>query len=301
MERIIALVLLLAAGAPAYAQERVADPPVAPAEELAFADRDTRMTVPVSVAGAGPYAFVVDTGAQRSVISRQLANTLGLPAGRRIRLIAISGADEVDTVVVPSLSVGPLGGIGIEAPALDENDLGARGILGIDSLQGHRLAIDFDHARMTVVPSTSRDVRPREDADTIVVRARSMFGQLVVSDARLGGRRVRVILDTGASLSMGNMALRRLARKGRDTAPAVVTSVLGTSMSMEIAVIGTLELGRATFSGLSVAFSDAAPFRAFALQDKPALLLGMDALKLFRRVDIDFANRELRLEMPRGG
>jgi hypothetical protein len=29
------------------------------------------------------------------------------------------------------------------------------------------------------------------------------------------------------------------------------------------------------------------------------LLLGMDALRQFRRVDIDFANREVRVSLPR--
>ncbi len=32
----------------------------------------------------------------------------------------------------------------------------------------------------------------------------------------------------------------------------------------------------------------------------PAIMLGMDVLKLFARVQIDFANRELRLLLPRG-
>jgi hypothetical protein len=35
------------------------------------------------------------------------------------------------------------------------------------------------------------------------------------------------------------------------------------------------------------------------LNDRPALLLGMDALRLFGRVRIDFANREVRLAQPK--
>ena len=52
-------------------------------------------------------------------------------------------------------------------------------------------------------------------------------------------------------------------------------------------------------SDVPVAFADAVPFKRFGLDDKPALLLGMDALKLFRRVSIDFANREIRFQLPR--
>ena len=54
------------------------------------------------------------------------------------------------------------------------------------------------------------------------------------------------------------------------------------------------------FENLPIAFIDVKPFEKFGLTDRPAVLLGMDALRLFRRVDIDFANREVRLRMPRG-
>ena len=39
------------------------------------------MTVPVEIGGAGPYRFVVDTGAERTVISRELARELELEPG----------------------------------------------------------------------------------------------------------------------------------------------------------------------------------------------------------------------------
>ena len=68
------LLLLAFIAMPAAAQA----PPAEPApEQLAFEDAGVRMTVPVTIAGAGagggPYPFIVDTGAQRTVISRELA------------------------------------------------------------------------------------------------------------------------------------------------------------------------------------------------------------------------------------
>ncbi|MEH3100313.1 retroviral-like aspartic protease family protein [Sphingomonas adhaesiva] len=299
MERWIALALM-AVAAPAAAQEAAAPAPAAepPGEDLSFLTADTRMTVPVQIAGAGPYDFVIDTGAQRSVISRQLARHLGLPAGRRVRLTAMAGTSEVDTVIVPSLSVSTLGGQQIEAPALEANNLGAPGMLGIDTLQGHALAIDFDTERMTVVPTERRRTRPA-GPDEIVIQARDMFGQLVVTNATVAGRRVRVVLDTGTAVSLGNPALLRLLGKQRKGEPAIFTSVLGQQLVGDYAVLREMTLGSATIRSLTVAFADAAPFRAFGLRDKPAILLGMDALRLFRRVRIDFANRELRLVMPR--
>jgi hypothetical protein len=56
-----------------------------------------------------------------------------------------------------------------------------------------------------------------------------------------------------------------------------------------------------TLQELPVAFADVPPFARFGLTDRPALMLGMDALRAFRRVEIDFPDRKLRLLLPRGG
>jgi hypothetical protein len=217
----------------------------------------------------------------------------------------MSGSSDVETVIVPSLTLSAptkpgLGGQRIEAPALEAQHLGAPGMLGIDTLQDRAVVIDFDKRAMTVATSTKRDARRRAAADEIVIQAKSLFGQLVVTDAFVLGKRVRVILDTGTPVSIGNVALRQLIAKRKvETTPAVFTSVLGDQITADYVIIPEMKLGDATLTSLPVAFSDVAPFRAFGVEDKPAILLGMDALQLFRRVHIDFANRQLRLAMPR--
>jgi predicted aspartyl protease len=296
------LLLLLLASA---AQEPVPQqPPAAPADaaahDLAFLPVDERMTVPVQIAGAGPFRFVIDTGAQRTVISRELAGTLGLPPGRDVRLTAMTGTSSVRTVVISSITVSTLGGRGIEAPALEQRNLGAAGMLGIDSLQGHSVGIDFDRNTLSLSPSRRRPLRERREAGEIVVRARSLFGQLVVTDATVNGTRVRIVLDTGSPVSIGNEALRR--RVGGRTKPGPPITLLSVTGQLLVAPYGSIaqvRVGAVTINSLPIAFSDVKPFAQFGLADKPAILLGMDALRLFRRVDIDFANREVRLLLPR--
>ena len=61
-----------------------------------------------------------------------------------------------------------------------------------------------------------------------------------------------------------------------------------------------MRLGELSIAGLPVAIADVAPFRSFGLGNKPAILLGMDALRMFRRVYIDFPNRQVRLLLPAG-
>ncbi len=305
MRRWLALPLLaLAANSaqqPVAPAAPVTDPTVpALADQLAFGDDGPRMTVPVQIAGAGPFEFVIDTGAQRTVISRELAGRLGLPTGRMVRLTGMTGTQDVGTVVIPSISVSTLGGERIEAPALSALHLGAPGMLGIDALQGHALAIDFDAQRMTVTPARKRGERVRRAPDEIVIQAKSLFGQLVVTDARIAGERVRVILDTGSVVSMGNMALRRrLAKRGK-VAPITLISVTGGQLVADYGTVKSVKIGDAEIQDMPIAFADVPPFRVFGLENKPAIMLGMDVLKLFTKVQIDFANRELRLSLPKG-
>lgn len=273
---------------------------------LLFGDDQTRMTVPVTIAGAGPYPFIVDTGAQRTVISRELAQTLRLAPGRTVRVTGMTGTGNIATVLIPSLKVSVIGSAAIEAPAIGAVYLGANGLLGIDTLQAHAVTIDFDTRTMTVAPSRKRPSRERADPDEIVIRARSLFGQLVVTDAYCNGVRVRVILDTGTSVSMGNAALRRkvmrkLGRAARSQ-PVSLTGVTGETVVADYTTIDRTTIGSLTLGDLPVAFTavDAPPFRVFGLTNRPAVLVGMDVLQLFRRVDIDFANREVRLALPRG-
>ncbi|MDD1451677.1 retroviral-like aspartic protease family protein [Sphingomonas sp. H160509] len=273
---------------------------------LLFGDDQARMTVPVTIAGAGPFAFVVDTGAQRTVIARELAATLGLAPGRIVRVTGMTGSSAIGTVVIPSLKVSVIGSAAIEAPAISAINLGARGLLGIDALQAHAVGIDFDTNTMTVTPSRKRQSRERTSPDEIVIRARSLFGQLVVTDAYCNGIRIRVILDTGTSISMANAALRRkVTRKGLGSAgsaqPVSLTGVTGETVVADYTTIDRVTIGSLTLGDLPVAFTavDAPPFRLFGLAERPAMLLGMDVLQLFRRVDIDFANREVRLTLPR--
>ena len=273
---------------------------------LLFGEEETRMTVPVTIAGAGPFPFVVDTGAQRTVISRELAATLGLAPGRTVRVTGMTGSDSIGTVVIPSLKVSLIGSAPIEAPAISAINLGARGLLGIDTLQDHAVGIDFDTKTMTVTPSRKRQTRERAGPDEIVIRARSLFGQLVVTDAYCNGIRIRVILDTGTSVSMANGALRRRVTRKLGSAarsqPVSLTGVTGETVVADYTTIDRVSIGNLTLGDLPVAFTavDAPPFRQFGLSERPAMLLGMDVLQLFRRVDIDFANREVRLALPRG-
>ncbi len=302
---LLGLVAALLAG-PVSAQLAIAppSPPPLPLDDdtiLAFGDADLRMTVPVRIGGRGPWDFIVDTGAERTVVSRQLAGVLGLPAGANVRVTAMTGTSTVGTVIVPKLSVSTISQATIQAPALETRHMGAVGMLGIDALQGHSVAIDFDAKQMKLRPSRRRTARLRTNTDEIVIVAKSLFGQLIVTDAHWRNVRIAVVIDTGSPVSIGNRALlAAIAKRPKPLGPLSMTSATGQVLVTDAFVVDRLEVGGVGFSNVRVAFSDAPPFRRFGLDKRPALLLGMDVLRLFRTVNIDFANREIRFRFPRG-
>ena len=79
-----------------------------PAGEIVDIDQDRakRMTVPVSIEGNGPFSFVIDTGAERTVISRKVADNLALEGEEPAQLMSIAGISMVDMVYVPRLTLG---------------------------------------------------------------------------------------------------------------------------------------------------------------------------------------------------
>lgn len=267
---------------------------------LALGEIDKRLTVPVAVGNSGPYNFIIDTGAERTVVSRELAGSLRLGASAPVIITSMTGRDRVNTVVVPALSIKSIGEQHtIIAPALEARNLGALGLLGIDTLRNHQVTIDFENGVMAVRPSVKRKTFAKRDPDEIVVTAKNVFGQLIVTDAYYDNTRIQVVLDTGSQVTMGNSALRK--RVGRDAPkaqPITLTSVIGNRTTADYTEVPNITVGKVRFGAMPVAFADVTPFERFGLTRRPALLLDMDALRAFRRVDIDFPNRQVRFLMP---
>jgi predicted aspartyl protease len=312
------LARLIAIGAlagPGVAQDIVPDvaapPPAQPAVQLDQAQAETlnyvreaddRMTVGVNIGGRGPFRFIVDTGAERTVISSELARTLALTPGQTVTVHSMTEVSRIATVVIPQLRVGNRSVEAIHAPALARANLGAAGILGVDSLQNQRVTFDFARREMTVTPATRREEHWR-DGNTVVVTGRSIYGRLVLVDAQFDGQRVWVIIDTGSEVSIGNNALRRaLSRRNRlgPMSPIRMLSITGGEMMAEYSIARRIRIGGLDINNLPVAFADAHPFRQLGLEDRPALLLGMDALQLFDRVSVDFPNRRVRVLVDDG-
>ena len=258
----------------------------------------TRMTVGVLVNGQGPFRFLVDSGADRSVVGTALAKRLALAPGRSVTLHDMAGTTQVGTVRLERLK---LGGSEIRdrlVPALPEAFLGAQGLVGIDALAGQRLMFDFDDKTITVQDTRQRAPSKPAGAEEIVVTARRRKGQLILTEASVSGRGIYAVVDSGAQVTIGNAALRAAVFRSRRAAAAAtkmtLVSVTGQEIVADMVVLPELKIGGLTLQNVAIAFADVPPFALFGLADRPAILLGTDVLEIFRRVTLDFRNRKIR-------
>ncbi|WAT17604.1 retropepsin-like aspartic protease [Aurantiacibacter sp. MUD11] len=259
-------------------------------------ERYRRMTVPVTIMGEGPFNFMVDTGAQATVLSLALADQLQLHDRDNAMLVGMASRRPVQTTMVPDFMLGERSMTIRTAPLVEGQHIGgADGILGLDSLQGQRVLLDFTNSEMSVSDSLGSGGSGGYD---IIVRARERLGQLIIHRAQIDGVDVDVIVDTGAQGSVGNMALERRLQRRRTLEDSVMTDVNGVQISGEARVARRLALGRAIVNNVVISFADSPTFAALDLNERPALILGMSELRLFKRVAIDFRSRRVLFDLP---
>lgn len=331
--RTVGLSLLALAGcasppAPQPVMINMADAPPPPAAAgddgaalVTDADMSGRVTAPVRINGQGPFDFVVDTGANRTVITRELAAELGLPDAGPADVHGVAGVEPSNTVTIDLLQVDAVATRSIRAPTLGRERLGADGLLGVDVLRGRRVTVDFLNNEFRITPSrgpgaptsalglsaAAASRLPSGDAASsrqVVVPARYRFGQLIIIGADVAGRPVTAFLDSGSQSTVGNEALHKLVigtaelRAPRYLVP--VLSATGQTAQGEMAVLPLLRIGGLDILRLTTVFADLHVFGIWDLKAKPSLLIGADAMRQFDAITLDYGRRQVIFTLPSG-
>jgi predicted aspartyl protease len=283
------------------------------------ADMSGRVTAPVRINGQGPFDFVVDTGANRTVITSELAAQLGLPDAGPADVHGVAGVEPSNTATIDLLEVDAVATRGIRAPTLSRSRLGADGLLGVDVLRGRRVTIDFLTDEFRITPSrgpgsiaatlgvsgAAASRLPSNDTLSgrqIVVPARYRFGQLIIVGADVSGRPVTAFMDSGSQSTVGNAALHRAVIGTQELrAPRYVVPVLsatGQTAQGELAVLPLLRIGGLDITGLTTVFADLHIFDIWDLKSKPSLLIGIDAMRQFDAITLDYGRRQVIFTLP---
>lgn len=260
-------------------------------------ERYNRLTVPVTIGEHGPFDFMIDTGAQATVLSLEIADRLGFQERQPAILIGMASRVPVQVARLHDLALGSRIFDIETAPLVAQANIGgADGVLGLDSLQEQRVLLDFEERTIAVADAAALG---GNGGFEIVVKARTELGQLIITSAHLDGIKVNVVIDTGAQSSVGNFALRDRLR-GRHAGTSQMTDINGVEINTNLQMARDVRIGRLKLANVPIAFIDSPTFKALGLHDEPAMVLGMNELKLFRRVAIDFKERRVLFDMPRG-
>lgn len=251
-------------------------------------DRIGRIVVPVMVDGEGPFRFVVDTGANHSMISAHLAERLGLTRQKHdlMRVMGTTGAQELPWAPIARLKVGGLVMRDLRLPVAATPVMeGADGILGAAALIGDRISVDFKHNRVWIGRSHGGGAW-----DFLDIRARLTRGRLLMVPARVGGIAVEAVIDTGSPRTLGNDALRKALLTAKSKGgPARIYGVTKEVSSGDLALSPTISVGPIDIRDLSIVYSNVPIFKVWHLESRPAVIIGMDVLGTVNGLVLDFA------------
>jgi len=259
-------------------------------------DRVGRIMAPVTVNGQGPFRFVVDTGASRSAISPELAARLGLvpDPDSMLTVHGVTGEDAMPSVLIDRLQAGDIVLRNHRLPVIPPRVFAdADGILGVEGFSDMRITVDFERDRIRIARARS----PHQGPNWYKVPIRTRFGRLMVAKAKIGNVRVAAVIDTGAQRTMGNLALRTALKLDRasqqEHTRTQVIGATGDQAPANALPSPVISLGDAAIAEVTIAFADLNVFRIWNLDDKPALVLGMDVLGTPRQMIFDYKRGEL--------
>lgn len=275
-----------------------ADPPT-DKDPVAARNVEDRLSIAVHINGKGPFEFIVDTGAERSIIASETADALALPRGEPVLLRDITQSVTTGTARVDELLAGRERLRRAQLPVLPRQWLEADGYLGLDIIDGHRLEFDFKKRTIDLEsprPSLAQIHRP----DEVIIRADGPRGKLRTVDCSVDNVGVSAFLDTGAGMSVGNTRLldRLVRRKALIAAETIrIYGVTGGSLDCRVVKLSHLVLPGLEFEDCLIAIADLQIFDLWGLTKEPALVIGMDLLRQFDEVTMDYGRKEYRLVM----
>jgi len=296
------------------AKAQMASPPLGWVESAvpAVSDRDTvpiaaatdaasHLTVAVRIDRHGPYHFVVDTGADRTILATEVADELGLFRGDRVMLDGVVSAVLTDTVAIRTLSSGSITCRHLVVPTLSRSLLQADGYLGLDFLDGHRVTFDFKNHILQVSEPRARLSASWARENEARIGASGSAGHLQALDCVVDGVPATAFIDSGAEVSAANAPLlAALAKRNPsfgEKGTIRLIDITGGEILGKVAMVDKIRFSGLTFHDCPLVIADFLVFGVWGLRQRPALLIGMNLLRQFARVSIDYGLKELRFDL----
>jgi predicted aspartyl protease len=244
----------------------------------------------VTVNGAGPFKFLLDTGSSHTVISATLAKALGAspiaktvvssPIGDHLRPVVRLGRVEFGPVVTEAV----LSSVVDDAALCRDHRI--QGLLGQDVLAQGRYTIDYEVRRVTwrSAPADGGDIK-------VTLRMTPSSGRYLVEMPQ-GGASLRLVPDSGAEGLVLFQGPRPIPVAMKPQSARRELSTLTERANVEEISVERLQVGPATWRNLPAVLLSR---RELTASDGDGLL----PLHLFARVTLDGPGQLLIAEMSR--
>ncbi len=262
-------------------------------------DRIGRIWAPVLINGKGPYRLVLDTGATRSAVIQRVVDDAGLPVRTKpVRLRGVTGSAIVPAVLADTLEFGELVIENATLPVVADAFGGAEGVLGGEGMKNMRIHIEFLKDRISIIRSHS--AAAPAGFSTVPFKYGANRGLRV--EAMVGPVRTTAVIDSGAQVTVGNLALRAALARRRGAQDPYDDAIIGVTEDVQQAVrvrIPSIVAGDLLVKNAEIMFSDLHIFEHWQLLSKPALIIGMDVLGALDTLVIDYRRNELQIKVRR--
>jgi predicted aspartyl protease len=262
-------------------------------------DQIGRIWAPVLINGRGPYRLVLDTGATRSAVIQRVADEVGLPVRQdAVKLRGVTGTAIVPAASAETLEFGELLVEGTTMPIVADAFGGADGVLGGEGMQDKRIQIEFFRDRISI----ARSRRAPAPFGFATVPFKHAYNKGLRVDVMVGPIKTVALIDTGAQVTVGNLALREALARRRGHRDHFDDAVIGVTEDIQHATrvrVPSIVAGELIVRNAEVMFSDLHIFEYWALTSRPALIIGMDVLGTLDTLVIDYRRNELQLRLRR--
>ena len=243
---------------------------------------------PVLLNGAGPFDFVLDTCASRSVLVAGTPERLGLSpaAGGQAAIHGASGNGaaalfRLDRLELDGRARGPVTLASLPAPPAGPPAWA--GVIGVDMFADYVAEFDVPGGSFRLLDAAT-DLSAAGAWTTLPFALNA--ARFPVLQGTLDGRPLHVLLDTGARRTLINWpAARLLGLVPGDPSLTAAEPVRGATVQQIAAVkraFGTIAIGGFSIPAGEIVIADLPVFGPLGWADEPAMILGMDRMGAYR-------------------
>jgi predicted aspartyl protease len=231
-------------------------------------DGEGHLMFEARINGNGPFSFLIDSGAPRTIVAMSAVLRLGLTTEAR-ELTTNIGRRRFRTTTIHRLEPGSA--ILVDVPAIVADLPTMAGRIGRDMLRSCSSTLNFRESLLEVGPN----------APTSMNGVQPISAPIAVQ-ASVNGINCKAIIDTGATICTANRALASaLARRG------LTSAALGApGPARATGLMATVGVGDRLLNGVRLTTTNSVPSGLEPFDHEPALVLGMDLVGTCDRLKI---------------